>query len=230
MLEPGERLTGSGDRRGGPLLPLMLAATLALAGVILMVVAVAWPAADRPRPPLPSAAPITGAAAPAVAWSPVQRLPRSVPVRVDIPRIGVSSSLLILGLNADHTMQVPPLERRSRAGWYRYSPTPGEVGPSVIVGHVDSAAYGPAVFFRIGELRPGDTVEVTRADHLIAVFRVRAVASYPKARFPTQTVYGNTNQPELRLITCGGAFDPAARSYENNIVVYADLVGSRSAR
>ena len=105
-------------------------------------------------------------------------------------------------------------------------PPPGELGPAVLLGHVDSAEYGPGVFFRLGALRPGDTVSVTRADARVATFRVTRVASFPKDRFPTLAVYGNTADAELRLITCGGAFDSSARSYENNIVVYAVLTGS----
>lgn len=156
-------------------------------------------------------------------------LPRAVPVHLDIPAIEVSTDLLQLGLNPDHTVQVPPLGRHSEAGWYRYSPTPGELGPAVILGHVDSAAYGPAVFFRLGALRPGDTLSVTRADHTQAVFRVQRVVSYPKNHFPTLEVYGNTSNAALRLITCGGHFDFTTRNYESNIVAYASLVTSRPA-
>jgi sortase (surface protein transpeptidase) len=154
-------------------------------------------------------------------------LPASSPVRVAIPAIGAASDLLQLGLNADGTVQVPPLERKSKAGWYRGSPTPGEVGPSVVLGHVDSAEYGPGIFFRLGDLRPGDQISVDRADSTTAVFTVDRVASFPKDDFPTLEVYGNTDRAELRLITCGGDFDPSARSYLDNIVVFASLASSR---
>lgn len=153
----------------------------------------------------------------------------STPVRLDIPSIGVGSDLLQLGLKADHTVEVPPLSRDSRAGWYRNSPAPGQLGPSVILGHVDSAAYGPGVFFKLGALRPGSTVSVTRADHTVAVFRVERVVSYPKNHFPTLDVYGNTDHAALRLITCGGKFDFSARSYLDNIVAYASLISSHPA-
>jgi hypothetical protein len=157
-------------------------------------------------------------------------LPHSVPLSIDIPAIGVQSPLLQLGLNPDHTVEVPPLdEPDSEAGWYKYSPTPGELGPSVILGHVDSAHYGPAVFYKLGELRPNDLVEVTRADGSVAVFAVDRVAEYSKARFPTQEVYGNLDHAGLRLITCGGAFDFSARSYRDNVVVFASLVSSHPA-
>jgi sortase (surface protein transpeptidase) len=146
-----------------------------------------------------------------------------------VPAIGVSTDLLQLGINSNSTIQVPPLSNVSEAGWYRYSPTPGELGPSVIVGHVDSAQSGPGVFFRLGALRPGAVVTVTRVDRSRARFRVYKVASYPKTRFPTSRVYGNTNDAELRLITCGGPFNSAVGSYLNNIVVYASLIGRSTA-
>jgi LPXTG-site transpeptidase (sortase) family protein len=153
-------------------------------------------------------------------------LPAAVPTHLDIPAIGVSSDLLQLGQDADGAVQVPPLARDSRAGWYRYSPAPGERGPAVLLGHVDSAAYGPGVFFRLGALRAGDAVAVTRADPTVARFRVTRVISVPKDDFPTLAVYGNTDDAELRLITCGGSFDTHARSYRDNIVVYAVLTGA----
>ena len=153
----------------------------------------------------------------------------ALPTRLDIPAIGVSSHLLQLGLNADRTVQVPPLGRDSRAGWYRYSPMPGQLGPAVLLGHVDSAQYGPGVFFKLGALRPGDTVTVTRADHTVAVFRVDRVVSYSKDHFPTLEVYGNTDHAALRLITCGGRFNLSSHGYESNIVAYASLVSSHVA-
>jgi sortase (surface protein transpeptidase) len=123
-------------------------------------------------------------------------------------------------------VQTPPLDRDSHAYWLTVTPTPGQLGPATIIGHVDSAAYGPAVFFRLGDLRQRDTISVTRADGTVAVFEVERVVEYPKAKFPTFAVYGNTDHAALRLITCGGIFDPAQRSYEDNIVVYASLVSS----
>jgi sortase (surface protein transpeptidase) len=175
-------------------------------------------------PAAPSSSP--GPSTPTLPPGAVPPLPPAQPTHVEIPAIGVSSDLLQLGRNADGTVGVPPLAKDSKAGWYRYSPTPGTLGPAVLLGHVDSAAYGPGVFFRLGALRAGDTVAVTRADHSVATFRVTRVASYPKDDFPTLAVYGNTDDAELRLITCGGAFDGSARSYLNNIVVYAVLTGS----
>ena len=177
-------------------------------------------------------APSTKAAPPAKPAKPATKgplLPRSVPVRLEIPQLRVSSDLLQLGLNPDQTVQVPPLAKNSPAGWYKYSPTPGQLGPSVLLGHLDSAEYGPGIFFKLGALRSGDTVTVTRSDDTTAVFRVDRVVSYRKDRFPTLEVYGNTDSAQLRLITCGGTFDPRSGSYENNIVAFATLVSSRPA-
>lgn len=154
-------------------------------------------------------------------------LPASVPLSIAIPSIGVQSTLLQLGLNPDNSIQVPPLDAPdSKAGWYKYSPTPGQLGPTVILGHVDSAKHGPAVFFRLGALQPGAAVEVTRSDGTVAVFIVDKVVAYSKSAFPTGAVYGNIDRPGLRLITCGGTFDPAAGSYESSIVAYASLASS----
>jgi len=152
-------------------------------------------------------------------------LPPSAPTVISVPAIGVNSSLITLGENPDGTLQVPqPGPDYDKAAWYRYSPTPGQIGPAIIEGHIDSAANGPSVFFRLGALHPNDSIAVTRTDHTIATFRVDKVAEYPKAAFPTATVYGDTATAQLRLITCGGTFDSAARSYNDNIVVYASLV------
>lgn len=155
-------------------------------------------------------------------------LPRSRPTQLSIPAIGVKSELLDLGLNPDHTVEVPPLGADSKAGWFRESPTPGQLGPSILLGHVDSAKYGPGVFFKLGALRKGDLVSVRRADNKVAVFRVDAVAQYHKDHFPTLTVYGNTDHAALRLITCGGKFDLSTHNYEDNIVAFASLISSHT--
>ena len=148
-------------------------------------------------------------------------LPRSEPVRLVVPRIGVTSSLVDLGLDANGAMEVP--EDGARAGWYSRGPAPGSLGPAVVAGHVDWE-QAPAVFFRLGELRPEDRVLVTRADGTTAVFAVTRVATYAKSRFPTRAVFGSTDHAGLRLVTCGGAFDPAAGHYEDNVVAFARLV------
>lgn len=174
------------------------------------VVAQPNPSAPAPGRPVRTSRPFT--------------LGRSTPLTLDVSAIGVHSRLLELGLNADGTVEVPPLGPVSEAGWYRYSPTPGQLGPAIILGHVDSAEYGPGVFLRLRMLRPGDLIRITRADRRVATFRVDRVAEYPKAHFPTAEVYGDTDRSALRLITCGGVFDPSAGSYLDNTVVYASLL------
>jgi LPXTG-site transpeptidase (sortase) family protein len=141
-----------------------------------------------------------------------------LPVTLTIPDIGVQTRLIHLGLTATGALQVPPTT--AVAGWYTGSSRPGAIGPSVIAGHIDSHV-GPGVFFHLAQLRPGDHVYVRRADGTLAVFRVTAVQSYAKDHFPTLAVYGPTPDAELRLITCGGTFDPRLRSYLSNTVVYA---------
>jgi sortase (surface protein transpeptidase) len=142
-----------------------------------------------------------------------------VPVRLKIPKIGVASSLIPLGRAADGTVEVPPWEV---AGWYAPGPRPGDPGSAVILGHVDSTG-GPAVFFRLRELRRGDRIEVRRADGSRVRFVVRRTAQYDKRRFPTDEVYYPTLTPELRLVTCGGEFDYASRHYRSNVIVFATL-------
>lgn len=153
-------------------------------------------------------------------------LSRSRPTQLSVPAIGVSTQLRPIGLTDAGSIRTPPLARDSHAYWLSVSPTPGQLGPATIIGHVDSAAYGPAVFFKLGALRQRDRIMVTRADRTVAVFEVERVVEYPKTRFPTQAVYGNTDDAALRLITCGGLFDSATHNYESNIVVYAALVSS----
>lgn len=147
-------------------------------------------------------------------------LSRSVPVRLEIPVIGVDSGLMDLGLKADGTMEVPP--GGFPAGWYTGMPTPGELGPAVIVGHVDLS--GPGVFYNLHNLKPGDTVTITRKDGSKPVFRVTRVDRFPKDRFPTDLVYGSVDHAALRLITCGGSFNRKTGHYDDNFVAFADLV------
>jgi sortase (surface protein transpeptidase) len=139
-----------------------------------------------------------------------------------IPSIGVDSEVTVVGLNPDGTLEVPqPGPDYDKAAWYRGSPTPGQRGPAVIEGHVDSAKNGPSVFYDLGRVTRGDTVEITREDGSVLTFVVDAVQTFPKDDFPTLSVYGNTERPELRLITCGGEFDSTRGHYLNNTVVFA---------
>ena len=124
-------------------------------------------------------------------------LSTSTPVTLRVPAIGVTSNLLDLGISQDGSVQVPPLSKVGQAGWYQYSATPGSAGSAVVLGHVDSATYGQGVFFDLGALRPGDEVDVTRADGTTAVFRIDRVAEYPKTNFPTKMVYGSTSYASI---------------------------------
>ena len=154
------------------------------------------------------------------AWVGATPLARSVPVRVQIPAIGVDSELMELGLKADGTMEVPP--EGFPAGWYTGAPTPGELGPAIIAGHVDWD--GPGVFYDLHKLQIGDQVTITRADGSTPVFQVVRVEQYPKVGFPTDEVYGDIDRAGLRLITCGGVFNRATGHHDDNIVVFAELI------
>jgi sortase (surface protein transpeptidase) len=143
-----------------------------------------------------------------------------VPVRVEIPKIGVASALDRLGRAPDGTIQEP--SRWPVAGWYAPGTRPGDPGSAVILGHVDSKR-GPAVFFRLRELRRGDTITITRADTSSVRFLVQRIEQYPKDRFPTDQVYYPTLTPALRLVTCGGEFDATAGRYRSNLIVFATL-------
>lgn len=147
-------------------------------------------------------------------------LPRSEPTRVRILAIGVDSELVGLGLQHDGRMEVPA--GAFPAGWYTGAPTPGELGPAILAGHVDHGGLA-GVFHRLHELDPGDTVEVTRQDGSTALFRVTRVEQHHKDAFPTAAVYGDIDHAGLRLITCGGSFDTQVRSYVDNIIVFAEL-------
>jgi sortase (surface protein transpeptidase) len=144
-----------------------------------------------------------------------------VPVRIDIPRIKVASPLDRLGRAADRTVEVP--DRWERAGWYAEGTRPGDPGSAVILGHVDSKRDGPAVFFRLRELRRGDEIVVTHADGSTARFAVDRTEQFPKSRFPTDAVYYPTLTPALRLVTCGGSFDATAGHYRSNVIVFATI-------
>ena len=162
--------------------------------------------------------------APRLASDPKARpLARSAPVKIRIPRIGVNAPVMKLGRDADGTVQVPPLAAHNLAGWYRYGPSPGQRGPAVILGHVDSTT-GISVFYHLKNLHAGDTVDVTLADGTVATFAVDGLQKVAKDAFPTASVYGKSRSPSLRLITCGGPFDQATGHYVDNIIVYAHLV------
>ncbi|MDN6134895.1 MAG: class F sortase [Brevibacterium sp.] len=182
------------------------------------------PASATAESDSPTEADPTTPADPTADPAPDNAMDASAPTRLTIPAIDVDTSIMDLGLTDDDVLEVPPLGKDAPAGWYERSPTPGEVGPSLIVGHVDSAEDGPAVFFDLGGLQPEDTLTVTREDDSKATFSVDDVTDYGKDSFPDYKVYGNTEDPEIRLITCGGDFNEQTGHYEDNIVVTGHLV------
>ncbi|MBV9380172.1 MAG: class F sortase [Streptosporangiaceae bacterium] len=150
-------------------------------------------------------------------------LAASQPLRIEIPVLNISAPVMRLGDDPGGSVQVPPLGNHNLTGWYDRSVMPGQAGTSVILGHVDTLT-GTSVFFYIKTLTRGDTIKVVRADGSTAVFSVDGVQRVTKATFPAGEIYGNTRYPGLRLITCGGPFDTAARQYLDNIVVYSHLI------
>ncbi|WP_431912117.1 class F sortase [Micromonospora carbonacea] len=172
-----------------------------------------------PRPATPDPAATTTRTT-----EPAPPLPPATPLRITIPTIDVHADIVPVAADTHGQLEVPPAGPPATTGWYRPGVSPGEAGNAVIVGHVDSRETGPAVFFDLGRLRPGDPIHITRADHRTATFTVDRTATYPKTRFPTALVYGPSHTPQLRLITCGGRFDERHHTYPDNIVVFATAV------
>jgi hypothetical protein len=154
-------------------------------------------------------------------------LGRSAPVSIDIPSIHVDAKVIPLGLDAGGAVAVPPLSTPMVAGWYDKGPAPGQPGAAAILGHVDAAKVGPAVFYQLGNLRPGAKIFVHLRSGHVAIFETYSIALFAKAKFPTDRVFGYTSWPTLRLITCGGVFDPRTGHYLGNIVAFASYIGSR---
>lgn len=216
--------------RRGPLWPAALLVAAAIAGLVASVAAASAPqrqtapvertsGMDGPQPislhpPLREVATLGDVATPA---------PPPAPVRVVVPEAGVDSRMMPLGLLPDGAMEVPT--DASVAGWYELGPVPGEPGPAVIAGHVDSKS-GPGVFFELRRLEPGDRVTVERDDGTQHVFSVTAVEQHPKTGLPVERIWAPSEEPVLRLVTCGGVFDPETRHYTDNLVVFAELVMS----
>ena len=197
-------------------------AALVLAGTGLVVKTLTAAPRTPPQPSLAAAPRFAagGATDPEDAAPPAGP---SLPVELKVPAIDVTASLTPVGIEPDGSVQIPPAGK-GIAGWYAPGPTPGEAGNAVLVGHVDSRTSGPGVFFNLGRLNPGDEITVRRNDGSVGRFRVDGVESYAKAAVPGDLVFGAATIPGLRLITCGGDWDPAKRSYENNVVAYATLV------
>ena len=223
---------------------MLAAVALATVGAVFLGIGFAAQAPAPPTPPSPTvpqqpapappAGDTGGHGAHATATSPAGRparahvveglagpsLPVSEPRRIRIPKLDVASSLEQLRRDKDGRMTVP--QDPGSAGWYTGGPTPGAPGPAVIAGHV-TWDRKPAVFFDLAELRPGDRIDVDRADGTTAVFRVSRLGEYDKAKFPTDQVYGSIDHAGLRLITCGGEYDDRRHRYNSNVVVFATL-------
>ncbi|MFJ8666941.1 class F sortase [Streptomyces sp. NPDC093600] len=175
-----------------------------------------------PKPPLkPKPKPKQGAKAKPVPNGPPSPLGRSRPTGLAVPAITIEAPVIGLGLDSSGRLATPPVDNPRVVGWYRQGPTPGERGTAIVVGHRDTRT-GPAIFLNLTALSPGNTVRIARADGRVAVFTVDKVRTYTKENFPDSEVYGSTGRPELRLLTCGGAFD-RKKGYEANVVVYAHL-------
>jgi LPXTG-site transpeptidase (sortase) family protein len=183
----------TGDNRGGPARP-----------------------SSTPPPPTAGTPPSSRSSA-----NTARTLGRSVPVRLQVPAIGVDTPVMRLGLATDGSVQVPPITAHDRAGWYRHSPTPGQIGPSVILGHVTVGAHGDGVFRHLARLRRGERIVARLENGTAATFAVDAVRTVAKADFPADAVYGNVDRPELRLITCGGP--RTGDDKRDNVIVFATL-------
>lgn len=193
---------------------LIAAAGLVPAAAAALVLLLGSPLTEPGAP----AAPRSGAASTTTAPLPAPR-----PLRVGIPALHVSAPLVDLTLDSRGKLGVPDPAERNLAGWYRDGVTPGSPGTAIVVAHVDTPT-GPAAFAGLDTLRPGATVDVHRADGTVAAFRIYAIEEFEKSAFPSDRVYGPTKDAQLRLLTCGGAYDPAAGGYQANVVAFARLM------
>lgn len=211
----------SGRHRRGPTIARRRWRRTAVVALLLAGLSSIGLGLGAPEPPLATG--VERGDVPTGSTSVVRQAPAAAgsrPIRLDVPTVGIHVDLVELGLAADGTLEVPA--EPQRAGWFSGSPAPGQPGPSVIVGHVDSMA-GPAVFHRLGELRAGSRVETVLESGQVAEFEITAVRSFPKSRFPTQAVYGDTAASTLRLITCGN-WNEETDEYDDNVVVFGELV------
>lgn len=223
----------AGRRRS--IIAVAVSVVLALVGAVVLFLAVRAPdgppqplaaqsrsgqGATPPADSLPAPSPSATNTAKGADLGPILRA--SAPVAIDIPSIAVRTGNFVdLDLARDGSLEVP--KDFSSVGWYTQGPSPGQLGPAILAGHVDGH-NGPAIFYRLGSLKPGAVVNVAREDGSKARFRVDRIQRFRKDQFPTAQVYGSTNRAELRLITCGGSFDPKTGHYVDNIVAFAHLV------
>jgi hypothetical protein len=230
---------------------LVLASVLAcLSGGFVVVQEITADHPGPPRPPAsaarPAAEPDAAQPRPLMAGDPAQpaarpaeqpaalpaaetaALPPSPPIRIVIPKTGTDAPFVGLGLEASGQLAVPDPNDRRLAGWYKDGVAPGSPGTAIVVAHVDTKT-GPAAFYGLGTLEPGDTAEITRADGIVATFRVESVELFDKKTFPSARVYADTADAELRMLTCGGSYDKQNGGYQSNVVVFAKLTGTHPA-
>jgi hypothetical protein len=155
-------------------------------------------------------------------------LPPAAPVRIVIPKIAVDTPFVGLSLEPSGRLAAPDPDDRNLAGWYQDGVSPGSRGTAIVAAHVDTHS-GPAAFYRLGTLRPGDTADIVRADGMVATFRIDSVEVFAKKDFPSDRVYADAPDAQLRLITCGGAYDKSAGGYQSNVVAFATLTATRPA-
>ncbi|MEV0093387.1 class F sortase [Streptomyces sp. NPDC050738] len=189
---------------------------VALAGAAALAAGLATACSSTP--------PTTTSATPKTPVTRIDALTPSVPDRISIPDIEVDADLGAVGLDGNGVMETPPMNKPMQADWYKQGPAPGSKGAAVIVGHMDTAQQPQAVFYNLKKLTKNEEIKVHREDGTTAVFKVDAVDTYQKSRFPTEKVYGTTAKPELRLITCGGSLTQD-RHWDSNVVVYAHFAG-----
>ncbi|MEV0583662.1 class F sortase [Nonomuraea sp. NPDC050310] len=195
---------------------------LATAGVAVLVLGLGGckPAGRAPALTLPATVQARGWPSPAPGGS---RLVR--PLRVLVPAVKVDAPVLAVNSGDKGRLQAPPLGEANLAGWDRQSPVPGQPGASVLVGHLDTKT-GPAVFARLRQVKPGDTLAVLRSDDRVVVFRATGTEQIGKAAFPVHKVFAGSAAPAIRLVTCGGRYDHARHSYEDNLIVYGEHAGT----
>jgi hypothetical protein len=199
-----------------------LAVALAVAALVVITMGGGAPA------PVPASAPEASSVAPAPPPVAAASLAQSVPARVRVPSISASSTLIPVGVDAHNHVEVPPLSQPMQAAWYSNGPTPGSLGPAVVLGHVNGDGK-PGIFADLHRVQPGQEIDVDRADGQTAVFTVSRIETVAKDAFPTQRVYGNTPDAQLRLITCGGALNQSVHNYLSNVIVYATLTSARAS-
>ncbi|MFI9047371.1 class F sortase [Streptomyces sp. NPDC053427] len=205
--------------RSGPFSSrLMWPAGAFLLGTLLVYNSIGTPADPKPlqshRVAIATAAPGASRTVPA--------LSRSVPKRLRIPEIAVDAPFTALSIGPSGQLNAPPGNNNNLVGWFQGGATPGERGASIVAGHVDTKT-GPAVFMQLSSLKKGSKIDIARADGVVATFKVDAVETFSKAQFPNDQVYADTPDAQLRVITCGGAYNRAAKDYEANVVVFAHL-------